>query len=180
MVASPLLALSVAINVLQAERIRDLGDSEPIATKAVGRTVQNVRGKDANGAPVNIRLDDGRPTVLYHFSSTCAWCTWNRDNLRALADGAAGRYRVLAISMEQPPASVGPADEGPVQVLFGIDPDLITTLALGGTPHTVVVDGDGMVVYDWPGAYTDKLGRRVEETFGVVLPGLRRASASTP
>jgi hypothetical protein len=174
MVGIPLLVISVTINVLQAERIRGLADLEPIATKALGRTVSSLNGQDATGEQVTIPLNNGLPTALYHFSTSCAWCQSNWENIRALAKNSGGRYRVLAVSMEPPSVANSLPDLEGVSVMFGIDPAMISQLALGGTPHTLVVDGDGLVIYDWPGAYTDRLGRHVQEVFGVVLPGLSR------
>ena len=50
-------------------------------------------------------------------------------------------------------------------------------LKIRGTPHTIVIDGKGMVKRVWTGAFTGARQSEVESFFNVRLPGLAPASA---
>jgi hypothetical protein len=167
-----LLVASVGINVLQAQRIRELTDPVPSSARAIGRKLTSLTAVDRNGARVERRLDDGMPTLLYHFSSTCSWCERNWANVEALARNATGRYRVVAVTMESDIPRWLSASVTTVDLLRGLEPSEARALSLGGTPHSLIVGGDGVVTHDWAGAYTKRLERQVEETFGIDLPGL--------
>ncbi len=167
-----LLAVSVGINVAQAQLIRKLTDPAPAASLAIGRPLTSLTAVDLAGTRVTRALNDGTPTVLYHFSSTCAWCERNWTNVEALSKSAEGRYRVVAVTMDDDIPRWLSDSATSIEWLRGLEPSEAVALSLGGTPHTLIVGGDGVVTHDWPGAYTKRLARQVEDTFGIVLPGL--------
>ena len=57
-------------------------------------------------------------------------------------------------------------------VYTGLKSDTIQALGLGGTPQTIVISPEGLVLKNWPGAYREQTQREVEDYFQVRLPGL--------
>jgi len=96
-----LLVLSVGVNVLQARRIWSLIGRPAPESQLLGKRVGSIQGVSLDGQPTTVSLQGSLPTVLYHFSSTCAWCERNWQNLEAVAQAAAGRYQVIAVTTEK-------------------------------------------------------------------------------
>lgn len=166
------LVVSVGVNVLQAQKIRALVGRTSVESTVVGKQVVSFRGVSPEGVPVAVALKGTLPTVLYHFSTACGWCARNWENLEAVADGAAGRYRVLAVTTEKGVQSYLQQRGISVEVVEQIEPGIEHLLNLGGTPKTIAIGSDGVVTHEWLGAYQDRVGRQVEELFGVTLPGV--------
>lgn len=174
------LVVSVGVNVLQAQKIRALVSRTPVVSNVIGKQVLSFRGVSLEGAPVDIALKGSLPTVLYHFSTSCAWCARNWENLEAVADGAAGRYRVLAVTTEKGVQSYLRQHGVSIEVVEQIEPEFGRLLNLAGTPKTIAVGADGVVTHEWLGAYQNRIARQVEELFGVTLPGVAPAAPSAP
>jgi len=168
---SALLAVSVGVNVLQAQRIRELVH-RPDEARLVGARVETLAGTTPAGAPVTVALGKGRPVLVYHFSTTCLWCEQNWANMDAIARQSEGRYRILAITTETDVADWVAARTLPFEVIAGVSADTTKRLGLSATPHTIMVGSDGLVTHEWYGAYTDRIGRQVADLFGMRLPGL--------
>jgi hypothetical protein len=163
------LAVSVAVNVLQANRIYGLLSS-PRQSSRVGRPAPILRGV-MRGQPTVIDYGS-RPTVLYYFRSTCGWCTQNWPSVRALANQAGDRFRLIAVTAE--------AQAAATLSQLGIDMELLASMDQGsqadwrfkGTPQTVVVSNQGVVTHDWPGPYIGEVQREIEDLLSVRLPSL--------
>lgn len=167
-----LLLISAAVNVLQAQRIQLLLETRSSGTSGIGKRAIPISGFTPNGQSVTIGFDDRRPTVLYYFSATCGWCERNWANIKALDSASAGRYRLVALAADRGLADYARRHELELEVIEGISENVRTAYAFYGTPHTVVVDADGMVTHEWRGAFNPRIERQVEELFGLKLPGL--------
>lgn len=174
-VAAVLLALSVTVNVMQAQHIRTLVAVEPTDV-LVGRDSGLIEGFTLDGTAVTLEPGRDAPTVLYYFRSSCAWCERNWDNVEALAQAAEGRYRVVAISAERDLKTMAAQRGLTVDIIEGISTASMARYRFSGTPHTVVVDAAGTVAHSWRGAFGSRIQRQVEDVFGVALPGVRPAS----
>ncbi len=174
-----LLAASVGVNVLQAQRIRELVH-RPDDARLVGARVEALEGTTPEGTHITVALGHGRPVLVYHFSTTCRWCEQNWANLAAVARHSAGRYRVLAITTETDVADWVAARTFPFEVLSGVSAETAKRLGLSGTPHTIMVGSDGLVTHEWYGAYVDRIGRQVSDLFDIRLPGLMVAADREP
>lgn len=171
---SGLLAVSVAINVLQAIRLRATSE-EGQAPNHVGETVAPFTVVDRSAKQVEVRFDTGRPTVLYYFAPTCGWCERNWDNVRELARASAGRYRVVAITKENSIDEFLRTHDLPFEVYGGAPEQTRRALSLTGTPVTVVVSPQGRVSHEWAGAFSHTSQQEIQSLFDVHLPGLSAA-----
>jgi peroxiredoxin len=172
-----LLVLSTGVNVAQAQRIRTLVSQSGARSLLVGKRVRAAEAFSLDGKRVELSFDRGLPTVLYYFSSTCAWCQRNWANVTALSEASGDRYRVVAVSAER---NLRPfvAKKGlRLEVLEQLSEETVLALGLGGTPITIVIGADGVVTHEWRGAYSERIGRQIEDLFGVTLPGLLLAPA---
>lgn len=174
-----LLVVSVGVNVLQAQKIRTLVGSGRPAVSVVGRSVQSINGASLDGQPVAVTLRGQRPTLIYHFSTSCGWCDRNWANLEAIATAAGGRYQVLAVSREQGVKRYVHQRALSVDVIEQLGAETERQLSLTGTPKTILVGADGIVTHEWVGAYADRVARQIEDLFDVRLPGLTPAVSTT-
>ncbi len=174
------LVVSVGVNVLQAQKIRALVGRPVVASTVIGKQVLSIRGVSPEGAPIDISLKSALPTVLYHFSSSCGWCERNWRNIEALAEGAQGRYRVVALTTEKGIQSYLRKRGISVDVVEQIELDVERLLNLAGTPKTIAVGSDGVVTHEWLGAYQNRIGRQIEELFVVTLPGITPSLLQRP
>lgn len=167
-----LLMLSVGVNVMQARRLKAIVDANKSVVSSVGHPVVPVRGYSLSGEPVIELVAKDVPTVLYYFSPSCAWCTRNWDNIRALERGANGRYRVLLVTRARDVASYLKEHGLTFDVVEGIGESVVEAYKLSGTPQTLVASIEGIVTHEWRGAFTPRIERQIEELFGVSLPGV--------
>lgn len=167
-----LLVLSVGVNVLQARRIRAMVDAKSSAASAIGHRVLPLEGFSLDGAPLLRPVARDVPTVLYYFSPTCTWCDRNWANIQALDRGAQGRYRVLLVTRARGVRQYLAQRGLNVEVVEGISESTAAGYKLTGTPQTVVASIEGIITHEWRGAFTPRIERKIEELFGVSLPGL--------
>jgi len=171
-VAGALLALSVGVNLFQAQKIRAMTRVVDRPGRLVGTVAQPIVARTPAGRESRLTFGSGLPTVLYYFSASCGWCERNWTNVEALAANAEGRYRVVAVTSTEGIKAYVDEHRLKVEVLEGLPAETIEAYRLISTPHTVVIDGSGVVTHEWSGAYTTSVARRVEDLFGMVLPGL--------
>lgn len=169
-----LLAVSAMMNVAQAHRLRGVMGSEKPSV-LLGKAVRPVLALDQNGRPTVIRFDRNVPTVLYFFSPTCGWCERNWENVRAVAEQAEGRYRVVGIAAETSLGDFAAKRHLSFEVYGGVSEEARNAMALSGTPRTIVVSAQGLITHDWTGAFSGSVALAVEGLFGLELPGLRPA-----
>lgn len=167
-----LLVGSVALNVLQANRLKELVEPRPGVQPLLGTTAPPLHVKALDGRPVEIRFDE-RPTILYYFSPTCGWCEKNWLNIKALVAGTQGRYRFVGLSTSLDVEAFLRERRLSFEVYAGLSPEVARAFQFGATPQTVVVSETGRVEHVWVGAYTPRQQQVVETTLGVVLPGLQ-------
>jgi hypothetical protein len=172
-----LLIGSAGLNVMQARRI---GILQSIVSQmkgefqlAVGAHVPALQVRTLDGRLVEVGFDAvPTPTVVYYFSPTCGWCARNLNNIKSLSDAARG-FRFIGVSATDKglndylkttelvfPVYINPSTDSNPQFKFS------------GTPGTLVISRDGVVLKNWPGAYTGDDEKDVEHYFGVALPGL--------
>lgn len=164
------LAFSVTLNIVQGRQLaiaRDLPDERAI----VGSRVAPLRGFDTQGAPMTVRYDSGnRPTILYYFNPECGWCKKNEVSVAALRRQTADRYRFIAVTATAA-ESVAERDAlAELSPMWRANADQLRAYRLSGTPHTLVVSTDGLVLQSWPGAYRGRLHAELERYFHVDLP----------
>lgn len=167
-----LLMLSVGVNVLQARRIKTMIDAKAAVASSVGHQVVPLEGFSTDGVPVLRPVARDVPTVLYYFSPTCTWCDRNWDNIRALDRGTQGRYRVVLVTRARGVRQYLAERGLNLDVVEGISESVVEAYRLNGTPQTVVASIEGIITHDWRGAFTPRIERKIEELFGVLLPGV--------
>ena len=172
MLTAALLMLSVGVNVLQARRIKTMVDARAAAVSSVGHQVVPLEGFSTEGVPVRRSVARDVPTVVYYFSPTCVWCERNWDNIRALDQGAQGRYRVLLVTRARGVRQYLAERGLNVEVVEGVSETTVEAYKLNGTPQTIVASIEGIVTHDWRGAFTPRIERKIEGLFGVALPGV--------
>lgn len=166
------LACSVSVNVLQAQKIRSMASGGTGKGATVGTKATPIDATATDGRPIRIAFDNGLPTVLYYFSPTCGWCNRNWKNLEALAASAEGRYRVVALTSDRDMKTYIAKHNLAVEVLEGLGVETLEAYRFTVTPHTVVVDATGLVTHEWRGAFRNGIADKIEDLFGLVLPGV--------
>ena len=130
-----------------------------------------------SGQTVTIRFDDIQgPTLLYVFSPSCGWCKKNEDNISSLASQTGDSLRIIGLSLSPEGLIDYVAHRFPPVKVIKPDSRTITAYKLSGTPETILVSSEGVVLKVWKGAYGDSTQRELEEYFHVKLPGLRQTS----
>ena len=177
-----LLALSAITNILLVLKVKELRVTVT-ALKAEQSTVLGTHlppltAQDIFGQSVTIRFDEtDRPTLLYVFTPACGWCKRNEDNIRSLAGQTSERLRIIGVSLSQDGLVEYVAQQFPPVKVIKPDARTITAYKLSGTPTTILVSSQGVVLRVWKGAYNDSIQRDLEEYFHIKLPGLREVSS---
>jgi peroxiredoxin len=132
-----------------------------------------IRAKDFDGQPATItHLEGDKPSIIYIFTPTCAWCVRNLNNVRALFISTKESYRFVGLSL----SSIGLREYvSQYHVDFPVysDPVGLSARAYkGGTPRTLVVSADGRILKTWFGAYSKDIQEEVEGYFKTHLPGI--------
>jgi hypothetical protein len=167
-----ILLVSVGVNVLQAARISSLLETRTGPVAPIGAPARVVEGMALSGEPGRIAFDDGRPTVIYFFSSRCGWCDRNWANVEALAAAGGDRFRLVAVTAERDVRAFADERGLALEILQGISEDTRRAFGFRATPHTVVVSSQGLITQEWLGAYDRGARRGIERLFEVTLPGL--------
>jgi hypothetical protein len=167
-----LLALSVGVNVLQAKKIRAMVEPAGGRSSLIGSKARPFEGRTPDGRAIEVAFDARVPTVLYYFSTRCGWCERNWANIEALAASANGRFRVVAVTAQDGINEYVKGRNPRIEFIEAIDDEALRAYRFTATPHTVVIDGSGMVTHEWKGAFMNRIANQVEDLFGVMLPGL--------
>ncbi len=173
-----LLGLSVAVNMALAWKVRALRSYAEVLHKesslALGTHVSPISARHMDERPVTVEYSPPVPTVLYVFRPGCGWCQRNRNSFNALCSQISGRYKVVALSLTRGDDLLRFVHENhmKVPVLAGLQPGTVTEYRLGGTPTTIVVSTQGVVLKRWAGAYNEDLRREIDSYFQVHLPPL--------
>lgn len=177
-----LLALSAVTNILLILKVRELRVTisalKMEQSTVLGTQLPPLTAQDMSGQSVTIRFDESeRPTLLYVFTPACGWCKKNEDNIRSLAGQTSERLRLIGVSLSQDGLAEYVAQNFPSVKVIKPDAKTITAYKLSGTPTTILVSSQGVVLRVWKGAYNDSIRQELEEYFHVKLPGLREVSS---
>lgn len=170
------LAQSLRGEKAESERLREGLLRMKAATRlAVGERVPPIYGEDAHGSLFQLHYEKiGRPTLLYVFSPSCRWCQRNIENFHTLGQKLAKSHRVVGVSLSEIPLSKRREETEKLgfPVVFNPSPESLEAYKLGGTPQTLLLSPDGVVLKNWTGAYANGLAEEIEKSLGVELPGL--------
>lgn len=173
-----LLLCSTCLNIVLARKINGLNTgiaylkaelSSARGLKA-GDNAPPIRATDPDGQTASIEfIGSGNPSVLYIFTPECAWCKENLESTRTLIDQTRDTHRFIGLSL-----SLGGLKGYVIQnqIDFPVySANGETALAYnGGTPRTLVVSGNGVILKSWFGAYRGEVQREIEAYFGIRLP----------
>jgi len=182
LIATLLLICSASLNVLLAQKVRQLREWIHLIKSetrlAEGSLVPPIAVRDVNGHPAIISYEQtDLPTLLYVFTPSCGWCAKNMANIKALADQARDRYRIIGLSLSSKNLRGYVAEHSLDFPVYEVSAESARSYRLGGTPQSIVVSVDGKVLRNWGGAYSGTLQQEIEQYFGVRLPGLPEETA---
>lgn len=176
-----LLATSCAGNLVLGERVTALSRTVNSLTARpaleTGIKIPSLSVTGVDGRRVELTFDGARKqTIIYVMSPTCNWCLRNRANIRALAEGVAGKVNIVGVSVA-PAAdknfSIFVENQAqPFPIYAGLSDLVSRRLRLRSTPTTILLSSDGVVIKFWEGAFASKVGEEIQQYFGVALPGL--------
>lgn len=177
-----LLVLSAITNILLVKKVKELRVTisalKSEQSTVFGMQLPPLTAQDSSGQSVTIRFDDTeQPTLLYVFTPACVWCERNEDNIRSLANQTSERLRVIGVSLTHDGLVEYVGQRFPPVKVIKPDARTIAAYKLSGTPTTILVSPQGVVLKVWKGAYNDSIQRELEETFHIKLPGLRKISS---
>lgn len=180
-----MLVVSVALNVGLAHKVREFNSAQAsqlakleVRQLKLGTTVPPISAKRVDHADAAIETIDynstGRPTVLYVLSPTCGWCAKNESSIKQLIAEKGGEYRFIGISLNEEGAAEYDSAHGlGVPLYTGLSEDMKKAYKMGGTPQTIVVSPQGVVVANWNGAYLGKQKEAIEDFFKLDLPDIK-------
>jgi len=167
-----ILCVSAGMNVYFLEKLQRSVAAIPFGVQE-SADLSVVMLQDVDGSKVNMRLNDGRESILYVFSPACIYCQKNLMNIKALADNTGKSYRFIGLSnTKQNLASYVSDTKLPFPVYVKRDNVEQKALDLSETPQTILVGADGHVKKVWRGAFDSETQGQVEKYFAVRLPGL--------
>ncbi len=175
-----LLAISLLGNVVLGVAVLRLTDAASGASARaatsqppVGSTVPPLDVQRLTGERESISFfTDSRPTVVYIFKPSCAWCARNLENVRAVIATATSSHRVIAVSLDPDVAEYAERIRLGIPVYVRPSPSIFEPYHLGPTPQTLVVSREGKVLKSWVGAYAGRTREEVETYFKIRLPGI--------
>jgi hypothetical protein len=176
-----LLTLSAITNFLLVSKVKQL-QATVTSLKSEQSTTAGMRlppltAEDMSGQSITIRYDEtDRPTLLYVFTPACGWCKKNEDNINSLARQTGDKLRIIGVTLSQDGLVEYVANRFPPAKVIKPDSRTIIAYKLSGTPETILVSSEGVVLRVWKGAYGDSTQRELEEYFHIKLPGLRQIS----
>ena len=181
LLVSGLLALSAITNFLLVGKVRELRSTITLLkseqSSTPGTRLPPLTAQDMSGQNVTIRFEEAQvPTLLYVFSPSCGWCKKNEDNISSLASQTGGNVRIIGLSLSPDGLVEYVAHRFPPDKVIKPDSRTMTAYKLAGTPETILVSWEGVVLKVWKGAYGESIQRELEAYFHVKLPGLRQAS----
>jgi hypothetical protein len=111
LVLSATVALSIALNLLQAKRILDLEEgpgAPPSSVLRTGSQAPDLHAKDllGNDFVLSFHSKLPKPVVLYVFSQSCHWCQRNSPSINSLVAQVGSKYRFIGLSLSD--TGVGP------------------------------------------------------------------------
>lgn len=176
-IVTTLLLSSASINVLLARKVQRLTRVVDLiradAKLAIGASVPPIAVKALDGHPLAINYDPtDPPTLLYVLTPSCGWCIKNLANIKALAEQAHTRFRIIGLSLSSDNLRDYVISANLTFPVYEISAEGARAYKLGGTPQSLVISPDGKVLKNWGGAYTGTVQKEIEEYFGVRLPGL--------
>ena len=175
------LGASLFLNVLLGYRLFNSAQLQEPVQQIEARTHQRIPTlslTQADGRPFALQSSGDKPTLIYLFSPHCAWCARNADSTRSLAAQLDQRVRMVAISVEGGTLMQFAKTHSSSMPMYAITSDAdLKLLDFRGTPQTVLLNKDGVVIHNWPGAYMGSTARSIEKSMTVVLPPL---SSSQP
>jgi hypothetical protein len=175
-----LLALSSLLNLFLANQVSEMRDKlahiKSEDQLRVGTAVHQIAARGVGGEPAVIDYDRSLPTILYVFKPSCGWCKRNLENIRAIADNAPGRYKLIGLSLSAEGLKEY-IDQNHLAfpVYTNLSLEAIRSHKLGGTPQTIMISPERKVIKVWTGAYYGRLKKEIEEYLRVSLPGFDEA-----
>ena len=155
---------------LQAMDLKAGVKAPPLSAKRVG---------DSSGAVEIIDYAGARPTVLYVLSPACGRCAKNESSIKKLIAEKGAEYRFIGISLADEGVLEYQAKHGLGVALYsGVNEQTRRAYKMSGTPQTIVVSTQGVVVASWSGAYLGKQKDAVEKFFEVELPDIEPEKSS--
>jgi peroxiredoxin len=139
---------------------------------AVGTKVPSLSLTDSTGTREDVRLDDGRWSVVYIMSPSCVWCARNLNNIQALGAARGSKFRFIGVSTTSEGLDQYVRETPmPFPIRLVDSEHLPKGLNMSATPQTIVIGPDGRVKKAWAGALLGKNLEEAEKFFDVRLPG---------
>ena len=127
-----------------------------------------VNSSDGNSKSLSFR---GRlPSVIYFFSPTCTWCERNLANIQSLARQNRNKYAFYGVSLTDTGLRDYIENKPMGFEVYSLARDTPASLLPPGTPTTIVINSDGIIVKKWDGAFIGHGRQEVERFFGCSLP----------
>jgi len=173
-----LLLGSLSLNVYLGWRIKQASTTSGVPqntfTLSPGMKIDPFAavGLDGKQQTISYAATD-KPTVFYVLSPTCVWCERNKANIEKLVELKGNDYQFIGLSLTE--AGLKEYAEGhhlKFPIYTRLTSKTIDSLGLGGTPQTIVISPEGLVLKNWKGAYAELTQPEVEAYFGLRLPGL--------
>ena len=163
------LGCSLALNALQGVRIVQIQTTSTPARHPKGKHLADIPAHDVNGQKtvIHLSLKSSKPKVIYVFSPSCVWCQRNAGHLNELVAHVGSKYDFIGIALSTQGLQQFVSEHELDFPIYGdLSAQALQESGFAGTPETIVVSPDGMVLEWWAGAYEGITKSNIEEYFG--------------
>jgi hypothetical protein len=157
---------------LQSQLMLQKVSSNP--SMVVGTKIDKVESVDNSGHKNVILLSEHKLTILYMFRPNCEWCRRNLPAIRALSQQR-NDIRFIGLSTTSDGTEQYLSQHPLPFPVFIVGPSELPKLHYVGTPQTLEVSGEGVVLNNWIGAYSNGTVSSIETALHVKLPPIHSA-----
>ncbi len=125
---------------------------------SLGNDAKSIAAENSLGEPLSVRFPARLPLILYFFSPDCGWCERNFESASALARRTEGRFRFIALSVDDEGLSSWMNLRRPrFEVLHNLTFRSAAAYPVRLTPTMLVVSSSGKIERVWTGAFRGRV-----------------------
>lgn len=120
----------------------------------VGEVMPPLAGYSLSGMPESISYGDGRPTVLFVFTSGCVFCSqaWSQwQDLTSMSDPSKVHFVFVNVGGGVDTNFLRAHGVSEADLINQVNPRDLVAYNIATAPETIVVDGRGQMINAWAG-----------------------------
>jgi hypothetical protein len=165
------LVLSLSGNVFLGWEVQALKGKVPMREAKINISLPAENATDLAEETSPLKLDLTRKNILYIFKPNCVWCGANWNAIRALYAQGNSSVNFIGISTTKVDLS-GYLKQYPLPFpVYVVDDKLfLSQIDFRGTPQTLLVTPQGIIIHNWVGAYDSSTVNAISKAVGLLGP----------